>query len=65
LLEETKNRVFKKVDSAAYYKVFSEVLAASTDSFSHPNFISHFYQRNDNEQYFIVNFVVDEELNGA
>jgi murein L,D-transpeptidase YcbB/YkuD len=62
LFKETKNKVFKKVDSAAYYKVFREMLIASKDSLSNPGLIADFYRRNDYEPYFIVNFIPKEQL---
>jgi murein L,D-transpeptidase YcbB/YkuD len=62
LFKETKNRVFKKVDSAAYYKVFAEMLASSKDSLSFPSLIEDFYKKNNYEPYFIVNFVPKEQL---
>ncbi|HCN82337.1 MAG TPA: L,D-transpeptidase, partial [Sphingobacteriaceae bacterium] len=62
LFKETKNKVFKKVDSAAYYKVFSEMLATSKDSLSSPQLIENFYKQNNYEPYFIVNFVPKEQL---
>jgi len=62
LFKETKNKVFKKVDSAAYYKVFREVLSESKDSLSQPELIENFYRQNDNDPYFIVHFVPKEQL---
>jgi len=62
LFKETKNKVFKKVDSAAYFKVFREMLAASKDSLSNPGLIENFYKQNDYEPYFIVHFIPKEQL---
>lgn len=62
LFKETKNKVFKKVDSAAYYKVFVEVLASSKDSLDNHELIENFYRKNNYEPYFIVNFVPKEKL---
>jgi murein L,D-transpeptidase YcbB/YkuD len=62
LFKETKNKVFKKVDSAAYYKVFSEMLAVSKDSLSNGQLIDDFYKKNNYEPYFVVNFVPKEQL---
>jgi murein L,D-transpeptidase YcbB/YkuD len=62
LFKETKNNVFKKIDSAAYYKVFREMLIASKDSLSNPALIENFYRRNGYEPSFIVNFIPKEQL---
>lgn len=63
LFQETKNKVFKKVDSAAYYKVFREMLEAEKGNLSNSTLIQNFYRQNENEPYFIVNFTKDQQLN--
>ncbi|MXV15144.1 L,D-transpeptidase family protein [Hufsiella ginkgonis] len=62
LFKETKNKVFKKVDSVAYYKVFKELLAAEKDNLSNSSLIQEFYTTNGYEPYFIVNFTKDKQL---
>ncbi|MDF3078544.1 MAG: hypothetical protein K0S09_2433 [Sphingobacteriaceae bacterium] len=63
LFKETKNKVFKKVDSAAYYKVFREMLEAEKENISNSTAIQNFYRQNEYEPYFIVNFSKDQQLN--
>jgi murein L,D-transpeptidase YcbB/YkuD len=65
LFKETKNRTYKKVDSAAYYRVFREVLGAKKDSLIYGETLSAFYKRNESEPYFIVSFVSGEQLKKA
>lgn len=62
LFKETKNRTYKNVDSAAYYKVFREVLAEKKDSIVNPLMLTDFYAKNEFEPYFIVNFTTDQRL---
>ncbi|WP_423146235.1 L,D-transpeptidase family protein [Rubrolithibacter danxiaensis] len=62
LFKESKNRVFKKVDSAAYYKVFKQVLSESEEDVRNPNLINSFYKKHEYEPFFVVNYIKDGQL---
>jgi L,D-transpeptidase YcbB len=62
LYKETKNKVFKNIDSAAYYKVFREMLTTSRDSLSNPAVIENFYRQHNYEPYFVLSFIPKEQI---
>lgn len=62
LFKESRNKVFKKIDSAKYYQVFRQMLADSASNFRSPEVMKSFYKARDYEPYFIVNFFPDEKL---
>ncbi len=62
LFKQTKNKVYKNVDSGAYYKVFKTLLEEQKDNLSNSSLIQDFYRQNEYEPYFIVHFTDGEQL---
>jgi murein L,D-transpeptidase YcbB/YkuD len=62
LFKESKNKVFKNIDSAKYNQVFRKVLSESEAELRSPAVLRAFYSKNEYEPYFIVNLVPDEKF---
>ncbi len=62
LFKETKNKVFKKVDTAMYYTTFRKVLEEEQGHLRNAAVINEFYRSGDYEPYFLMHFVPKDQL---
>jgi L,D-transpeptidase YcbB len=62
LFKESKNKVFKKVDSTKYNQIFRDVLADLEPELRSPGVLKSYYSTHDYEPYFIVNLIPEKKL---
>lgn len=60
--KETKNKVFKKVESDAFVAVFKQTLEEKRSILKNPKLISAFYENNDFEPVLMIQHLPKEEL---
>ncbi|WP_225869463.1 L,D-transpeptidase scaffold domain-containing protein [Pedobacter psychroterrae] len=62
LFEETKNRVFKKVEADPFITVFKQTLEEQRTKLRNPKLITAFYEGNDYDPILVMQHVPKEEL---
>ena len=62
LFQETRNRVFKKVEADAFNAVFKETLKEERGNLRNPNLITAFYEGNDYDPVLLMQHLPKEQL---
>ncbi|RYG23070.1 MAG: hypothetical protein EOO01_44590, partial [Chitinophagaceae bacterium] len=62
LFQETRNRVFKKVEADAFNAVFKETLKEERGNLRNPNLITAFYEGNDYDPVFVMDHIFNGDV---